>query len=424
MSPAPSHPRDPLAWHGVLAAVFLALVSIRLTIPSHPYFDEVHYVPAARMLLALGEPVNTEHPLVGKELIALGMALFGDKAFGWRIMSALFGALGVFAAMRAMWFASCSRFASVATGVLIATAFPLFIQSRIAMLDVFMVSLTLTALWAVAGAVRENETGRRRLAMAGVAFGLAIAAKWNAVPLAMASGIAFAVIRVRESGWRFLTATRAAPVAGVPLWEAGLWLGVLPLAVYWLTYIPAMFYAHDPLAPTGVVVLTREMIHLQNEVVEPHPYQSVWYQWIFDIRPIWYFYEPSDGAQRGVLMVGNPLTMLLGLAALVWAGVYGFTEGRRDALAVFILYVVALATWIVSPKPVQFYYHYLLPSCFLMGALALALAEMWNQGRRRIPLLVLAASVALFAWFWPILSAAPLADAQSFNHWMWLDSWR
>jgi dolichyl-phosphate-mannose--protein O-mannosyl transferase len=424
MSPAPSHPRDPLAWHGGIALLFLALVSIRLTIPSYPYFDEIHYVPAARVLLALSEPVNQEHPLLGKELIALGMTLFGDNALGWRLMSALFGGLGLFAAMRAMWFTSCSRFASVATGILIATAFPLFVQSRIAMLDVFMVSLTLVALWALAGAVRENETGRRRLAIAGIAFGLAMAAKWNAVPLAMLAGIAFAVIRFRESGWRFITATRAAPVAGVALWEAALWLGVVPLAVYWLTYIPAMFYAHDPLPPTGLLGLTGEMIHLQNEVLKPHPYQSVWYEWIFDIRPIWYFYEPADGAERGVLMVGNPLTMLIGLGALVWAGVYGFTEGRRDALALFVLYVVALGTWIVSPKPIQFYYHYILPSCFLMGALALALAEMWNRGRRLLPLLVLAASAALFAWFWPLLDAAPLADTQAFNHWMWLDSWR
>ncbi len=72
----------------------------------------------------------------------------------------------------------------------------------------------------------------------------------------------------------------------------------------------------------------------------------------------------------------------------------------------------------------QFYYHYLLPGAFLMGMLALALDAMWREGRRAIPLLVLAASAALFAGFYPILSAAPLAGRMSFAHWMWLDSWR
>jgi dolichyl-phosphate-mannose--protein O-mannosyl transferase len=60
----------------------------------------------------------------------------------------------------------------------------------------------------------------------------------------------------------------------------------------------------------------------------------------------------------------------------------------------------------------------------MLGALALALAEMWNRGRRIIPLLVLAGSIAVFIWFWPIISAAPLVGPQSFNHWMLLDSWR
>jgi len=423
MSQAPDHPRDPLAWNLAIAVAFLALAAIRLTIPSKPFFDEVHYLPAARAVTALSHPVNVEHPLLGKELIGLGMRLFGDNPLGWRIMPLLFGTLGLFAAMRALWFAAGSRFASIAGGILLASDFMWFVMSRIAMLDVFMASLVLVALWALAGAVRENETGRRRLAMAGAALGLAMAAKWNAAPLAVLPGIAFAAVRLRESGWRAFTTSRGAPVAGVTIWEAALWLGLVPLAVYALTFVPAMFYAHDPLAPTGLIALHREMIQLQDSVVQPHPYQSLWYQWMFDWRAIWFLYENVDGAQRGVLLVGNPLTMLLGLVALVWAGIHG-SEGRRDALALFVLYAVSLGAWIITNKPVQFYYHYLLPGTFMMGMLALALDGLWQRGRRTIPLLVHGGSAALFAFFWPILSAAPLEGPQSFSHWMWLDSWR
>jgi dolichyl-phosphate-mannose--protein O-mannosyl transferase len=299
-----------------------------------------------------------------------------------------------------------------------------FVMSRIAMLDMFMASLMLVALWAFAGALRENETGRRRLALAGAALGLAMAAKWNAVPLAALPGVAFAVVRFRAAGREALTSARHAPVRGITLAEAALWLGLVPLVVYALTFVPAMFYAQDPLSPTGLIAYHREMIALQDSVVKPHPYQSVWYQWMFDWRAIWFLYEPADGAQRGILLVGNPLTMLLGLWALVWAGVHGLSEKRPDALALFVLYVVALGMWIVADKPVQFYYHYLLPGTFLMAMLALALDAMWQRGRRWLPLLVPAASVALFAGFYPILSAAPLAGPMSFAHWMWLNSWR
>src|SRR5690606_32994417 len=124
-----------------------------------------------------------------------------------------------------------------------------------------------------------------------------------------------------------------------------------------------------------------------------------------------------------IMLIGNPLTMLLGLPAIVWA-IWGGAGGDRAALSVAVLYAVSLGFWMVVNKPVQFYYHYFLPSCFLLAALALALAELRQRGWRRLTTATLLASVALFAWFYPILSAAPLAEEHSFAFWMWLDGWR
>jgi dolichyl-phosphate-mannose-protein mannosyltransferase len=429
MSPAPEHQRDPIAWQTMLALAFLALCFLRLAVPSKPFFDEVHYLPAANALIALSEPLNPEHPPLGKQLIALGIRLFGDTPFGWRIMPALFGTLGLFSVMRALWFATCSRFASLAGGWLVATGFLLFVQSRIAMLDVFMASFFLLALWALAGAARENETGGRRLAVAGICLGLAMAAKWNVVLLAMVPGLAFVAIRGREAGWRVVTSYRGGPVAGITTWEAFLWLGVVPLLTYAATYLPGLFYERSayalaPFADNGIVGIHRQMLDLQTQVLAPHTYQSAWYQWVINWRPIWYLYEQVDGAQRGVLMIGNPLTMLLGLAAVAWAAWAGLARGHKAALAVFVLYAVALGTWIVAGKPVQFYYHYLLPGTFLLAALALALDAVWRRGNRWLPLAVLAGSTAFFAWFFPILTAAPLADEASFLDYAWIESWR
>jgi len=167
----PHHAKDPIWWTTAVTLGFFLMCLVRLTVVTKPYFDEIHYLPAARAVLALSKPLNPEHPPLGKEILALGIALFGDRPLGWRIMPVLFGTLGLFAAMRGMWFASLSRFAAIVCGVLLTTAFPLLVQSRIAMLDIFMASLTLIALWLCAGAVREPETARRRLALAGIALG-------------------------------------------------------------------------------------------------------------------------------------------------------------------------------------------------------------------------------------------------------------
>ena len=422
--PPPTRARDPIGWTAALVLGFFLLCLVRLTIPSTPLFDEVHYLPAARAVLALSHPANPEHPPLGKEIIALGIALFGDRPLGWRIMPALFGTVGLFAAMRGLWFASASRFATLACGVLLVTAFPLLVQSRIAMLDIFMASFMMVALWQCAGAVREPETARWRLALAGVALGLSMAAKWNSIPVAALPGLAFLVVRVRTAGRHALTAHRGAPVAGMTLIEAGLWLGVVPVVAYAASFWPNFLYAERPIAPGGLIEWHRHMLDLQGQVVKPHTYMSTWYQWVSDWRPIWYLYEVIDGAQRGVLMVGNPLTMLLGLPAMLWCGWAGACRKRWDALALFALYAVSFGMWVVAPKPVQFYYHYFLPSCFLMAALALALDELWQRNWRRTVLLVLAVTCGLFAYFWPILTAAPLDGDQAFLRYTWIDSWR
>ncbi len=429
MSEAPDHPRDPIGWHAALALGFLALCLVRITIPGKPYFDEVHYLPAARAWLDLTLPTNVEHPPLGKEILALGLALFGDRPLGWRIMPVLFGALGLFAGMRALWFASCSRFASLAGGFLVATGFAWFVQSRIAMLDIFMASFVLLALWALAGAAREHETARRRFAIAGVCLGLAMASKWNAIPVAVLPGLAFVAVRAREAGWRVVTAHRGAPIAGMTTLEAALWLGIVPLLAYAACYLPGLAFAQQawslsPFADNGIVGVHRTMLALQEEQLPPHTYQSAWPQWVGNWRAIWYLYEQVGGAQRGVLLIGNPLTMLLGLPALVWAAWMGVARGRRDALALFLLYGAALLLWIVAAKPVQFYYHYLLPATFMLGALALALDEFWQRGKRWVPLGTLGLSAAFFAYFFPILSAAPLAGPMSFLDYAWLASWR
>ena len=417
MHPTDEGESDPRAWCAAIALAFLALTLFRLDIPSKVYFDEVHYVEAARRLLAL-TPFNREHPLFAKEVLAAAIALFGDRPLVWRVPSALFGSFGLYAFGRLVWHVSRRRAATLFAMLLLATNFTWFVQSRIAMLDIFAASLAIVGLWQFAAAL-DGKQQRLRLATAGMAMGLAMASKWSAVPIAMLPGLAFLALRLRGDE----------RVSMVTLAEAFVWLGLLPLAVYWLTFTPAFYYHNDPhLAhPLGFIAQHEKMIAMQDSVIRHHTYQSVWWQWLGNIRPIWYLYEATDGAQRGVLLLGNPLTMLVGLSALLWCGWMALARKRADAVVVVVCFTAALALWPVSGKPVQFYYHYLLPGAFLAGALALALDAGWRRGGRwrQATLAVLVASFAMFAWFWPILSAAPLEGGRNaFIEWMWLDSWR
>ncbi|RNJ63340.1 MAG: phospholipid carrier-dependent glycosyltransferase [Porphyrobacter sp. IPPAS B-1204] len=435
----PLRPRDPLAWIAAATGLYALLAGWRLATPSIPYFDEVHYLPAAREILALftegqGAYLNREHPLLAKLLIALGMGVFGDNPLGWRIMPWLCGVLAFFAAVRALWHASHDRFATLSFAVMLASGFHLFIHTRIAMLDMVMVAALAVAAWQFAAACAQPEQGRWRLALTGVAIGAALGAKWNAIPLAMVPGLTFFVARAFAGRRRLFLSRRGAPVPGITLVEAFVWLGLVPLAVYAATFIPGYWlaeYLHpSPLSEKGLIGFHRYIFELQSQLMTPHRYMSTWQAWVLNVRGIWYLYEPIDGAQRGVLLIGNPLTMMLGLPALAWclvrgAWVRGGNTGGWARLAVVVGYAVSLGFWIVAPKPVQFYYHYFVPSFFLLAALALTCSDLRRLPYGQWPAWgIPAASVAVFAWFFPIIAALPLARGDSYVGWMWLNGWR
>jgi dolichyl-phosphate-mannose--protein O-mannosyl transferase len=421
---ATARKRDPLAMSVAIALGFFLLVLNRLAIPSKPMFDEIHYLPAARRLLDLTSRLNPEHPLLGKEMIAIGMKLFGDSSFGWRLPNAVLGSIGLFAAMRAVWWSSRSTAASVIFGLLLATNFIWFILSRIAMLDMAMASMMALGFWQWALAWQRGR--RVHLALCGLFLGLSLGGKWNGVPLLVLPGLLFAWDRWRALAGRrreWLTARDVGPVFGVSLLEAALWLGLWPLCVYFATFAPAFFYKIQPMTLRGLIPWQQYMLKLQDSVVKPHHYMSHWWQWVFNLRPIWFLYQKIDGAQRGVLMLGNPFTMLAGLPALLfcaWDGV----KGNRLRGGIVVLYVASLIFWALNGKPVQFYYHYELAATFLMAALALVLAEWWDKRLKWPAFAAVGLSVTLFIGFYPILSAGSLPRANSYVDYTWLRSWR
>jgi len=429
----PVHPRDPWVWCLVIPAFFVTLASIRLSLPDSLYFDENHYVPAAREFLSWwegrgGAYRNPEHPPLGKHLIALGIAIAGDDPLGWRIMSLIAGAVAVGAAMRGLWHAGRDRFACVAFGLLLATGFHIFVHARIAMLDIFMAAFLALATWQFAAAIREPETGRCRLAFTGIAIGCALASKWNALPLAALPGLAFFAARLSAGRRRLLASRRGMPVPGISLVEAFAWLGALPVVIYALTFVPGYLMESAALAPSpatrGLIGLHRDMITLQQSVIAPHDYQSTLLEWMLNIRGIWYAYDFTDGAWRGVLLIGNPLTMLLGLPALFWCLWSGFAHGDWARLGAVTGYAASLGLWAIAPKPVQFYYHYVMPSVFLLAALAMTLSDIRVSEWRWWAYGALAGSIGVFALFFPILSAAALDGPRSFTDWAWIAGWR
>jgi dolichyl-phosphate-mannose--protein O-mannosyl transferase len=403
------------------------LFALHLDRPSRLMFDEVHYVPAARILLALDGPTNIEHPLLGKTLIAAGIDLFGDNPIGWRAPATLAGTATVLATFAFLQLLTRSaRTATIGALLVVLNQF-VFIQARIAMLDAFLGALLLWGLTCLIWAMRSPPRWTAwRWTLGSALLGLAIGVKWLAVPFVGFAALAFVAIRLGDARGR--APGGSAWSGDHPYWRglatlpALLLLGTVAIVTYTLTFVPAFFYAEEPLTLATLLPLQQEMWALQTQKLHAHPYQSSWWSWPLMLRPIWYFYEPDKGAQRGVLLIGNPVILWGGLVAVAACWWAGLRHGARQLLAVAALWTASLLIWALIPKSLGFFYYYYLPSIFLCLALALAFAH--YDRRRRWDEWFVGASLIAFAYFYPILSAAPLAGPSSFAHWTWFESWR
>ncbi|MBS0480174.1 MAG: phospholipid carrier-dependent glycosyltransferase [Proteobacteria bacterium] len=418
-----------------LAAILIGLVAEMLFLwgvatPHMLVFDEIHYVPAARALLAMQAPLNTEHPLLAKEFIAAGIALFGDNSFGWRFFSTIAGAATVMGVFAILWLLF-GRIRPAAMGAAFALLnFTIYVEARIAMLDGFLAAFTVLAVAAMLWAM-DAPPGRAwpRWMLSGALFGLAIAAKWLALPYLALASAAFLIVRWRDAraAKRPLAAIFSARDQphwpGLPAIPALAAFGLVAAAAYFLTFVPAFFYRDDPMTLAKLLPFQAQMYAQQTQVLPHHTYQSDWWTWPLMIRPIWYLYEHADGAMRGVLMIGNPAVLWGGLVAVLGCLWSGWSERNGRLLAAGLLWVAAYLPWAIIPKSLGFFYYYYVPSIALPIALAAAWDRYakgkliyWDEG-----FLVMCFGLAVY--FFPILSAAPLANEQAFQHWMWFSTW-
>ncbi|MES3151021.1 phospholipid carrier-dependent glycosyltransferase [Sphingomonas faeni] len=410
--------RRPLSAALCLGIFAQALFCWRLASPHTLVFDEVHYVPAARALLALSNPVNIEHPLLGKILIALGIALFGDGPIGWRIASTIAGTATVLGIFAILWLMLGRLRPALVGAIVVLVNFTVFVQARIAMLDGFMAAFVVCAVAALAWAMRGTggQVWRRWL-LGSVLLGLAVGVKWTAAPYVAYAGVAFLILRRdHPNRWPGLQ-----PLAALAI------LGGVSIATYFATFAPAFFYATDPLTLTRLVPFQFEMLARQTQVLPQHTYQSSWWTWPLMIRPIWYLYEPVDGAQRGVLMLGNPAVMWGGLVAVALC-LWGAVRERSATLGVAAgLWIGSYAMWAIIPKSIGFFYYYYLSSIWLAVAIAVALDHYGRSPRRSQRRTwdeaFLGIAAGLFVYFYPILSAAALPGPRAFVKWMWFSTW-
>ncbi|MCD4783454.1 MAG: phospholipid carrier-dependent glycosyltransferase [Candidatus Eremiobacteraeota bacterium] len=136
-------------WIDVVILTVILLVSLWIRIyglsyPTKVYFDETHYVPAARDILEPGKiDRNDIHPPMAKYVMAAFMKCMGDKPVGWRAGSVAFGLIMIIIMYLLGLAMFKSRFGAIMSASLLSIEFLHIAQSRIATLDIYIAAFIL-----------------------------------------------------------------------------------------------------------------------------------------------------------------------------------------------------------------------------------------------------------------------------------------
>jgi dolichyl-phosphate-mannose-protein mannosyltransferase len=398
-----------------------------LGFPSSKSFDEVYYATEAQELLRYGYEDNRDymfivHPPLGKWLIALTSAIWGDNSLGWRIAPALAGTLSVLIMVRLAQRMFHSTVLGVLAGLFLALDGISLVMSRVALLDIFLQFFILAGFTAL---VIDRDQLRARLGQlyaagvdlsygvprlgprpwrlaGGVLLGLSFGIKWSA--LSFWAG--FALLSLLWDRGAFKSAGVEQP--GVVVLKRSLFggvfsLGLAPLAAYFLTWTGwfvgenswnrhwgdthpgSGLFALLPSGFRGLLDYHHQAYKFHSHLYDPHPYKANPWSWLILGRPI-SFYAPSGvtgcgatSCTREILLIGTPIMYWALIPALIWLLWHWATTRDWRAGAVWMAFLAGWGVWLQNTRRTGFLFYMTPLMPFLVLGLTLAVAAMLSR---------------------------------------------
>lgn len=419
-----------------VAPIFIAFVSfflriINLGTPKGFVFDEVYYVNGAQDFLKYGvevdglKPEFVVHPPVGKWCIALGIKIFGDNEFGWRITAAIAGTLIILIAARLAHELFYSPFLTAVTAALLALDGMLLVHSRTALLDLFLTLFVLIAAY---------FWFRQQFWFASAFFGLALATKWSALYFIALFGFItfFRLLRVEKV--KVLPRTVIMRI---------LQFGIVPVCIYVFTWIGWFVSGrgwdrhYSSNALSSLIYYHKQMLDFHTSLVEKHAYQANPWSWLIMGRPTSFFYQTPKGCgsatcAQEVLALGTPVlwwSATIAVAFLIGYLSWQFYHRAVDDRLTFILagIIAGYLPWFFFQKRTVFSFYAIVFEPFLILAIVycakIFIDRSRNPANAQVIILGFVAVVFLnFIYFLPLYLGETITYAQ-WHMRMWFPSW-
>ena len=392
------------------------------------FFDEIYHARTAYEMENDYELYEVTHPVLGKEIISIGIAIFGMNPFGWRFMGVIFGILMIpilYNFIKQMFKKTSVCFVGT---FLFTFDFMHFVMSRIATIDTYAVIFTMLIYYFM---YRYYQTSfydtdlkktLRPLFFCGMFVGIGFASKWNVAYGFIGIAILF-FMNMYKRYKEYLHAKKKVEVEHSTdemdqkvyqsfrgnfvktIFACVLFFAIIPCIIYYLSFIFIFDITNIGTYTKQVIDYNVNMFQFHTGSLLYHPHQSPFYEWPFLVRPMLFRADLSlSGDFYGILCISSPLFCWGGTITMIMTLAYYIKTKDKKALFILIGYFSVWLPWIFVKRS-TFIYHYYPALIFVALSWAYVINKIIDKKKWFVIGIVLL-HIILFCIYYPVLSGS------------------
>lgn len=312
--------KNPLRIAVLLALFIFVLHLLTISFIKSKVFDEIYYASLGKSYVDQTLAFDV-HPPLGKEIIGLGILIFGNNHFGWRFFSAFFGALLILLVFYLGRTVFKDKLLGLMAALLVATETLFFVLGQLALLEIFATVFLLLATFSL---LKYSENQKNLwLLLFTLSLSAAFSTKWTVlIPGFVLLGFLFFELRKRKRLSLFILSV------------------VSLMGFYLLTFEPHFQRRED------VFFWHQDVLKYHLTTDKTHDYTSSPFLWPLDYKWVWFYFNRSSDYIQSVLLIGNPLNFLLQIIAFVWV-IKNKLWKKKNLKILITLSAVGFLQWLV-----------------------------------------------------------------------------